>query len=362
MVPPGIPGRSDADLPPDVRPGRRPPAAGRRGLPGRRRVPGDDPARPVARGSTRRSSAELKRELGITVDVETMGFDGYFDRLADRSAADLGARLGRRLPGRERLPGRPPRAPASRTTTATGARPTFDAAIAEAVRRPIRPPRPPAYDAAEAIVRDEVPVVPVAYGTGLGAVADRAARRAAERPRDHPDGGPGVGAMIGRGGRPGALVALAAARARCWPVCAGRAAADARRPSARRPPHRRSGRAISSSQPVTVTARDRPGRAAADRSRAPSARTSPRSRTHPASGRRRSPTRSTSPARPRLIPNTPFERALAADPDRRRRQWRSGPSCTPDLRRRPVRLEDARSGRSSASTGTRATTRSAPGR
>ena len=44
--------------------------------------------------------------------------------------------------------------------------PTFDAAIADAVSAPDPEVASAAYDRAEAVVRDEVPVVPIEYGPG----------------------------------------------------------------------------------------------------------------------------------------------------------------------------------------------------
>ena len=82
------------------------------------------------------------------------------------------------------------------TTTASWSSPTFDAAIAEAGSATDPAVASAAFDRAEGIVRDEVPVVPLAYGAGLGAVADRAARGRPERSRHRAHGGPGVGGLM----------------------------------------------------------------------------------------------------------------------------------------------------------------------
>ena len=198
MVPPGIPGRSDADFLPKYDPADapatswpRPAIPGGAGFPTTVLMTGGS-------GFDEAIVAELKRELGITLQAETMG-DGYFDRLAQRPAGDVVAGVGRRLSRAATTSSASCSAPAPRTTTATGARPTFDAAIAEAdARRPIRPTASAAYDRAEAIVRDEVPVVPLVVRAGLGAVADRAARRRPERPRHRAHGGAGVGGLMRR--------------------------------------------------------------------------------------------------------------------------------------------------------------------
>ena len=181
MVPPGIPGRSDADFLPAYDPAAARALLAEAGYPGGAGFP----ATTLMTGGGPFDEAivdELKRELGIDLSFETMG-DGYFDRLADRPAADVGARLGRRLSGPQRLPGRPARDAARRTTTAAGARAPFDAAIAEAgsatdpaaISRRLRPGR---GDRPR-----RRPGHPGRLRRRLGAVADRAAGRGPERAR-----------------------------------------------------------------------------------------------------------------------------------------------------------------------------------
>ena len=87
--------------------------------------------------------------------------DGYFERLGIGPAGDVVARLGRRLPGPQRLPRRAAR-PRGATNnygdwTLAGVR---RGDRPRPSRRPIRRPPAAAYDRAETIVRDEVPVVP----------------------------------------------------------------------------------------------------------------------------------------------------------------------------------------------------------
>jgi oligopeptide transport system substrate-binding protein len=68
-------------------------------------------------------------------------------------------------PGPERLPRRPPRDGAT-NNYGGGRSPDFDKAIVEATSATDPAAASAAFDRAEAIVRDEVPVVPLAYGTG----------------------------------------------------------------------------------------------------------------------------------------------------------------------------------------------------
>ena len=101
---PGSPGGATRTSCP-VRPGRRAPISWPRPA-----IPGGAgfPATILMTGGSGFDEAivaEVKRELGITLQAETMG-DGYFDRLATRSARDVVAGVGRRLSRPQRLPGR----------------------------------------------------------------------------------------------------------------------------------------------------------------------------------------------------------------------------------------------------------------
>jgi oligopeptide transport system substrate-binding protein len=163
MVPPGIPGRSATDYVP-----RYDPADARRllaeaGYPGGAGFP----ATILMTGGSGFDAAivsELKRELGVTLQAETMG-DGYFERLAGDPPAMWTLAWVADYPGRNDFLG---------VLLDTGASnnyghwssPAFDAAIAEAVSATDPTAAGAAYDRAETVVRDEVPVVPVAYGPG----------------------------------------------------------------------------------------------------------------------------------------------------------------------------------------------------
>jgi oligopeptide transport system substrate-binding protein len=163
MVPPGIPGRSDTDFVP-----KYDPADGRRllaeaGYPGGAGFP----TTILMTGGSGYDDAivtELKRELGVTLQAETMG-DGYFDRLATDPPAMWSLAWVADYPGRNDFLGV---LLGSNATNNYGhwSSPAFDAAIAEAVSASDPAAAGAAYDRAETVVRDEVPVVPVAYGPG----------------------------------------------------------------------------------------------------------------------------------------------------------------------------------------------------
>ena len=163
MVPPGIPGRSDADFLP-----RYDPAAARRllaeaGYPGGAGFPGTTLMTSGA-GFDEAILRELMRELGISLVSETMG-DGYFERLAADPPQMWALGWVADYPGRNDFLG---------VLLSTGALANysrwssaeFDAAITEAGSRTDPAAISAAFDRAEAIVRDEVPVVPIGYGPG----------------------------------------------------------------------------------------------------------------------------------------------------------------------------------------------------
>lgn len=164
MVPPGIPGRPEGDYGP-----RYDPEAARRAL-AEAGYPGGAGFPPVAfvSGGTGWEEAivgELRATLGVPVSAEVMPFDEYFARLdsdppafwalswiADYPGPNdfLGLLLGS---GRTNNYGRWVSA-------------EFDAAIEAALEEPDPTAARAAYEAAEAIVARDVPVIPVAYGDG----------------------------------------------------------------------------------------------------------------------------------------------------------------------------------------------------
>jgi oligopeptide transport system substrate-binding protein len=164
MVPPGIPDRTDRDMLPAHDPdGARAllAEAGYRGGSGFPRVT------LVTGGSAYDEAvvAELERELGISLDQETMDFDSYFRRLdteppqiwflswvADYPGRNdfLGVLLGSR----------------SSNNYARWSSPEFDAAIADAGSTTDEAAARAAFDRAEEVVKRDVPVIPMSYGTG----------------------------------------------------------------------------------------------------------------------------------------------------------------------------------------------------
>ena len=261
--PAGHPRPVRARLPAGPRPRRGPGAAGRGRLPGRRGLPrGHHPERRRA-ATTTRSSPSSSASSGIDVEAETMDFGALLRAARHGSARDLVPVVGRRLPGPQRLPGRPARHRLRSTTTAAGARrsstrrsprpaPATDPAAARRRLRPGRGHRP----------RD-VPVVPISYGTGWALSRDGPARRRPERPRAscawrawHGPTDPARRAARRRGPlvpRCSCTVAVGAVRA-ADPVV--------RR---RRPPRRPFGEGIAFTQPVDARCDPVPGRAAGRR-------------------------------------------------------------------------------------------------
>ena len=161
MVPPGIPGRSDADYLP-----KHDPADARRllaeaGYPGGVGFP-DTVLMTGGSGFDAAIIDEVKRELGITLRSETMG-DGYFDRLETDPPAMWSLGWVADYPGRNDFLGVLLNSGSSNNYGGWTS-PGFDAAITEAVAATDAATANAAFDRAEAIVRDDVPVVPLTYG------------------------------------------------------------------------------------------------------------------------------------------------------------------------------------------------------
>jgi ABC-type transport system substrate-binding protein len=171
MVPPGIPGRSDASFIPAFDPA------------GARRLLADagyaDPATfpdvTLVTGGAGYDEAiltQLKGNLGITVRFESLDFGTLFARLGTQDSPDmwalswiadypspndfLGILLGTDQPNNY-----------GRWSNAA-----FDTAIATAVGTDDPSAARVGYDAAETILRDEVPTIPVSYGASAALARD----------------------------------------------------------------------------------------------------------------------------------------------------------------------------------------------
>jgi oligopeptide transport system substrate-binding protein len=163
MVPPGIPGRSAADYVPAYDPAAARKLLADAGYPGGAGFP---VTTLMTSGGPFDEAIvdDVRRVLGISLSFESMG-DGYFDRLATDPPQMWALGWVADYPGRNDflgvLLGTGASANYGRWSSAT-----FDAAIAEAGSAIDPAAVSAAFDKAETIVRDDVPVVPVAYGPG----------------------------------------------------------------------------------------------------------------------------------------------------------------------------------------------------
>ncbi len=164
MVPPGIPGRSDADFLPKHDPEAARATLAEAGFPGGEGFP---EVTFLTGGSAYASGmiADVRRELGITIRVETMDFDTYFDRLVVDPPAIWELGWVADYPGRNDFLGVLLRAGHS-NNYGRWSNAEFDAAIDEAGAATDPAAANAAYDRAEAIVQREAPVVPLSYGPG----------------------------------------------------------------------------------------------------------------------------------------------------------------------------------------------------
>ncbi|MBA2382001.1 MAG: peptide ABC transporter substrate-binding protein [Chloroflexi bacterium] len=162
MVPPGIPGRSGTDFLPAHDPD------------GARQLLADAgfakgagfPAITMLGGgiADRAFAAEIKRELGITVDIEVQGA-GFFDRLHDDPPNIFSMGWIADYPGPNDFLG---------ILLGTGASnnygrwssAAFDKAIGDALTTSDPAAARAAFDTAEGIVRDEAPTIPLTYDVG----------------------------------------------------------------------------------------------------------------------------------------------------------------------------------------------------
>jgi oligopeptide transport system substrate-binding protein len=163
MVPPGIPGRSERDFLPVYDPAAARQELADAGYPGGTGFPATT-LMTSAGGFDEAIIAEVKRELGVSIHLETMG-DGYFDRLATEPPQMWTLGWVADYPGRNDFLGVLLGSGASNNYGRWSSA-AFDAAIAEAGSATDQAAASEAYDRAEGIVRDDVPVVPVTYSSG----------------------------------------------------------------------------------------------------------------------------------------------------------------------------------------------------
>jgi ABC-type transport system substrate-binding protein len=163
MVPPGIPGRSDRDFLPPYDPAAARDLLAGAGYPNGKGFP-KTVLMTFGGGFDGAIIAELKRELGITLEYETTG-DGYFDRLEIDPPQMWSLGWVADYPGRNDFLG-VLLATGSPSNYGRWSSSDFDAAIAEAVGDIDPVAASAAFDRAEAIIQEQVPVVPVAYSGG----------------------------------------------------------------------------------------------------------------------------------------------------------------------------------------------------
>jgi oligopeptide transport system substrate-binding protein len=163
MVPPGIPGRSDRDFLPEYDADEARELLAAAGYPGGDGFPATT-LMTFGGGFDEAILLEVERELGVTLAWETMG-DGYFDRLATEPPQMWTLGWVADYPGRNDFLGVLLQTGASNNYGRWSSE-AFDAAIAEAGSAIDPDDASAAYDRAELIVQDEVPVVPLVYSAG----------------------------------------------------------------------------------------------------------------------------------------------------------------------------------------------------
>ena len=170
MVPPGIPGRSDKDFSPKHDPDAARAALAAAGYPGGAGFPA---VTLVSSGSPYDEAivAELKRELGIDVRFEGMESGPYFDRLGADPPAFWVLGWVADYPGPNDFLGLL-LSTGSSNDYGKWSSSEFDAAIAAAGAATDPAAARSAYDSAETIVQNNVPVVPVSYEAGYGLARD----------------------------------------------------------------------------------------------------------------------------------------------------------------------------------------------
>ncbi|MDQ3870340.1 MAG: peptide ABC transporter substrate-binding protein, partial [Chloroflexota bacterium] len=164
LVPPGVPGRSATDFTP-----RHDPAAARQelaaaGFPGGRNFP---EVTLVSSGSPYDEGVvhELKQVLGVTVRLEVMPFEAYFERLETEVPAFWNLAWVADYPAPQDFLGLLAETGSSNNYGRWSNR-SYDDAVAAAAQTTALAEQQRQYDAAQAILRDDAGLVPVSYGQG----------------------------------------------------------------------------------------------------------------------------------------------------------------------------------------------------
>jgi oligopeptide transport system substrate-binding protein len=165
MVPPGIPGRSSRSFLPAFDPTAARAELAAAGYPGGAGLP------PITLVSTDTGFdaailADLHRNLGVKLNYETMDFGDYFSRLASDPPAFWTLSWVADYPGSNDFLGLL-LGTGSTNNYGHWSSAEFDAAIARATAATDPASAAAAFKAAQAVVQRDVPVVPVAYGTGF---------------------------------------------------------------------------------------------------------------------------------------------------------------------------------------------------
>jgi oligopeptide transport system substrate-binding protein len=165
IVPPGIPGRSTTDFLPAYDPTTARHELAAAGYPGGAGFPTVTLVS-TDTGFDAAILADLHRNLGISLKYETLGFNDYFARLASDPPAFWTLSWVADYPGSNDFLGL---LLGSGSTNNYGhwTSAEFDAAIARATAASDPATATAAFDAAQVVVQRDVPVVPVAYGTGF---------------------------------------------------------------------------------------------------------------------------------------------------------------------------------------------------
>jgi oligopeptide transport system substrate-binding protein len=163
MVPEGIPGRTDEDFLPAYDPDGARALLAEAGYPGGRGFPATT-FMTFGMSYDAAVVSEIKRELGIELEYETMGGD-YFGRLAVEPPQIWSMGWVADYPSPNDFLGILLGTGASNNYGGWSSA-AFDAAIVDALETADPAAIRAAYDVAEGIVRDEAPVVPLAYDVG----------------------------------------------------------------------------------------------------------------------------------------------------------------------------------------------------